>query len=172
MLETTSHWNGAAHPTAMAMVRWVSKSNDDSLYGGIDSINNGKFKAGHDNLQQFNLTWTHRFNETGTFVTATEAYYIYQSHALVGNRQQWPGSCLVRKCTCRRCDPRECSRNWVRQLHRMEILKEGFPDASSVGHSGRQEGRTNRIPDNLRELDRGSHAPLHRVDLRSSGSAV
>jgi hypothetical protein len=25
---------------------------------GIDSINNGKFKAGHDNLQQFNLTWT------------------------------------------------------------------------------------------------------------------
>jgi hypothetical protein len=32
----------------MAMVRRVSKSNDDSLYGGIDSINNGKFKAGHE----------------------------------------------------------------------------------------------------------------------------
>ena len=38
------------------MVRWVSKSNNDSLFGGIDSINGGKFKAGHDNLQQFNLT--------------------------------------------------------------------------------------------------------------------
>src|ERR1700720_1696433 len=77
-------WNAAAHPTGMAMVRWVSKSNNDSLFGGIDSINNGKFKPAHDNLQQFNLTWTHRFNETGTFLTTTEAYYIYQSHALVG----------------------------------------------------------------------------------------
>jgi hypothetical protein len=31
-------WNGAAHPTAMAMARWVSASNNDSLYGGIDSL--------------------------------------------------------------------------------------------------------------------------------------
>jgi hypothetical protein len=77
-------WNAAAHPTGLFMVRWVSKSNHDSIFGGIDSINNGKFKAGHDNLQQFNVTWTHRFNETGTFLTTTEAYYIYQSHALVG----------------------------------------------------------------------------------------
>ena len=77
-------WNHAAHPTGMFMVRWVSKSNNDSLYGGIDSINNGKFKDGHDNLQQSNLTWTHRFNETGTFLTSTEVYYLYQSHALVG----------------------------------------------------------------------------------------
>jgi Putative beta-barrel porin-2, OmpL-like. bbp2 len=77
-------WNKAAHPTGMFMVRWVSKNNNDSLYGGIDSVNNGKFKSGHDNLQQFNLTWTHRFNETGTLLTSTEAYYIYQSQALVG----------------------------------------------------------------------------------------
>jgi hypothetical protein len=77
-------WNAAAHPTGMALVRWVSKSNNDSIFGGIDSINNGKFKAGHDNLQQFNVTWTHRFNETGTFLTTTEAYYIYQSRTLLG----------------------------------------------------------------------------------------
>jgi len=70
-------WNGAAHPTGMFMVRWVSKSNNDSIFGGIDSINNGKFKAFHDNLQQSNITWTHRFNEKGTFLTTTEAYYIY-----------------------------------------------------------------------------------------------
>jgi Putative beta-barrel porin-2, OmpL-like. bbp2 len=76
-------WN-AAHPSALLMLRWVSKSNNDSLYGGIDSINNGHFKGGHDNLQQSNLTWTHRFNERGTFLTTTEAYYIFQSHALVG----------------------------------------------------------------------------------------
>ena len=77
-------WNAAAHPTGLLMARWVSKSNDDSLYGGIDSINNGKFKADHDNLQQSNLTWTHRFNKKGTILTTTEAYYIYQSHSLVG----------------------------------------------------------------------------------------
>jgi hypothetical protein len=77
-------WNVAAHPTGLAMVRWVSKSNNDSIFGGIDSINNGKFKGFHDNLQQSNVTWTHRFNEAGTFLTTTEAYYIYQSHALIG----------------------------------------------------------------------------------------
>jgi Putative beta-barrel porin-2, OmpL-like. bbp2 len=77
-------WNVAAHPSALLMLRWVSKSNNDSLYGGIDSINNGHFKGFHDNLQQSNLTWTHRFNDRGTFVTSTEVYYIYQNHALVG----------------------------------------------------------------------------------------
>ncbi len=77
-------WNAAAHPTGLLMLRWVSKGNNNSLYGGINSINNGHFKAGHDNLQQSNLTWTHRFNERGTLLTSTEAYYIYQSHALVG----------------------------------------------------------------------------------------
>ncbi len=77
-------WNAAAQPTGMLMLRWVSKSNNDSLWGGIDSINTGRFKAGHDDLQQDNLTWTHRFNRTGSFLTSTEAYYIYQSGALVG----------------------------------------------------------------------------------------
>lgn len=78
-------WNPAAHnPTGMAFVRWVSHSNNDSVYVGIDSINDGRFRAGHDNLQQDNLTWTHRFTEKGTFFTSTEAYYIYQSGALVG----------------------------------------------------------------------------------------
>ena len=77
-------WNVAAHPTGMFMVRWVSKSNNDSIYGGIDSVNNGNFKDGHDNLQQSNVTWTHRFNEAGTLLTSTEAYYIYQFNALVG----------------------------------------------------------------------------------------
>ncbi len=77
-------WNKASHPSALLMLRWVSKSNNDSLYGGIDSINNAQFKGFHDNLQQSNLTWTHRFNQRGTFVTSTEVYYIYQSNALVG----------------------------------------------------------------------------------------
>ncbi len=77
-------WNAAAQPTGMAMLRWVSKSNNDSLWGGVDSINDGRFSAGHDDLQQDNLTWTHRFNDKGTIQMSTEAYYLYQSGALVG----------------------------------------------------------------------------------------
>jgi hypothetical protein len=77
-------WNAAAQPTGMAMLRWVSKRNNDSIWGGIDSINAGWFKAGHDDLQQDNLTWTHRFNKEGMFFTSTEGYYTYQSGALVG----------------------------------------------------------------------------------------
>jgi hypothetical protein len=77
-------WNAAAQPTGMVMLRWVSKSNNDSIWGGIDSINDGRFKAGHDDLQQDNITWTHRFNKAGTILTTTEGYYIYQSGAYVG----------------------------------------------------------------------------------------
>ena len=77
-------WNKAAHPTGMFMIRWVTRSNNDSIYGGVDSINNGNFKGGHDNLQQTNVTWTHRFTGSGSFLTTTEGYYIYQFHALEG----------------------------------------------------------------------------------------
>lgn len=77
-------WNKAAHPTGMFMIRWVTRSNNDSIYGGVDSINNGNFKGGHDNLQQTNVTWTHRFTGNGSFLTTTEGYYIYQFHALEG----------------------------------------------------------------------------------------
>ncbi len=76
-------WAAGAHiPTAQAMLRWVSKSNNDSLWGGVDSFNGGKFKGDHDNLQEFNLTWTHRFNPG--FLTATETYYMYQYDAAMG----------------------------------------------------------------------------------------
>ena len=76
-------WTSAEHvPTAQAMLRWVSPNNNDSLWGGIDALNSGKFKGNHDNLQQFNLTWTHRFTEQ--FFIATEAYYLYQYDAATG----------------------------------------------------------------------------------------
>lgn len=54
------------------------------IYGGCNSINNGTFRNSgqHDNLQQFNLTWFHRFNRR--FHIATEAYYLYELNALVG----------------------------------------------------------------------------------------
>ena len=76
-------WTNAAHtPTPLAFVRWVSANNNDSLWGGINSVNNGQFKGNHDNLQQVNLTWSHRFTER--FFISTEAYYIYQYNAALG----------------------------------------------------------------------------------------
>lgn len=75
-------WTSAAHPTLLTMLRWVSPTNNDSLWGGINSVNSGRFKGNHDDLQQFNLTWTHRFTER--FFIATEIYYIYQYDAALG----------------------------------------------------------------------------------------
>lgn len=74
--------NAASIPTLLALVRWVSQDNNDSLWGGINSLNGGKFKGNHTNLQQYNLTWSHRFTEK--FFTETEAYYINQLDAAKG----------------------------------------------------------------------------------------
>lgn len=74
--------NAASIPTLLALVRWVSPDNNDSLWGGVNSLNWGKFKGNHTNLQQYNLTWSHRFTEN--FFTETEAYYIDQLDAAQG----------------------------------------------------------------------------------------
>jgi hypothetical protein len=74
--------DSARFPSFQAMGRWVSRDNNDSVYGGIANLNDGKYKKDHTNLQQFNLTWTHRFKPG--FFTATEGYYIYQYDALLG----------------------------------------------------------------------------------------
>src|SRR5437879_8729999 len=66
----------------LLMARWVSKDNNNSLYGGINSLGNGNYTNQHDNLQMVVMTWGHKFNET--FHMMTEAYYMWQHHALTG----------------------------------------------------------------------------------------
>jgi hypothetical protein len=41
-------WNGAAHPTAMAMVRWTSKNNNDSLWGHRDMESGSALRTPND----------------------------------------------------------------------------------------------------------------------------
>jgi hypothetical protein len=99
-------WNRAAIPTAVGLIRYVTKSNNDSIYGGCTSVNNGQFRGttallqaqaqaaalgtstaavpAHDNLQEFNCTWTHRFNKKGTILTSTEGYVLYSFNAFEG----------------------------------------------------------------------------------------
>jgi hypothetical protein len=97
-------WAPGAIPTYEGYLRWVSKSNNDSFFGGVDSINDGRYRLAkevlraqavaafqgttptptpaHDNLQQFNLTWGHRFSRRVHMMT--EAYLLYSIDALQG----------------------------------------------------------------------------------------
>jgi hypothetical protein len=75
-------WSNSAQLNGLLMARWVSKNNNNSLYGGINSVGNGDYKNQHDDLQMVVVTWGHKFNET--FHMMTEAYYMWQYHALTG----------------------------------------------------------------------------------------
>jgi len=77
-------WARSAKPTGLALLRWQGNRNRDMIYGGVNSIGNGQYSMSgqHDQLQQFNLTWFHRFNRR--FHIATEAYFIYEFNALRG----------------------------------------------------------------------------------------
>ena len=78
-------WSSSAQLNAQLLARWVSRSNDDALWGGLNSIGSGKFTDGHDNLQQVVAVWGHRFN--ARLHMQTEAYYLWQFDAALG------GSC-------------------------------------------------------------------------------
>ena len=74
--------NESAHLNGLAMFRYVSRSNNNSIYAGINSIGSGQYSHEHDNLQMAVATWGHRFSTK--VHTQTEAYYIWQYDALVG----------------------------------------------------------------------------------------
>ena len=75
-------WTHAAQPNGLAMVRWVARNNNNSLYGGINAIGIGQYASQHDNLQVAVATWGHRFSKTVN--TMTEAYYMWEHNALLG----------------------------------------------------------------------------------------
>jgi len=75
-------WSPSARINGLLMARWVSKDNNNSLYGGINALGNGNYTQGHDDLQMLVATWGIKFNETLHMMT--EAYYMWQYHALTG----------------------------------------------------------------------------------------
>jgi hypothetical protein len=75
-------WSNSAQLNGLLMARWVSKNNNNSIYGGINSLGNGDYKKGHDDLQMVVFTWGHKFNETLHMMT--EGYYMWQHQALTG----------------------------------------------------------------------------------------
>ncbi len=75
-------WSNSANLNGLAMLRWVAKNDNNSLYGGIPSIGKGYYTNDHDNLQMAVVTWGHRFSKT--FFMMTESYYMWQWDARVG----------------------------------------------------------------------------------------
>jgi Putative beta-barrel porin-2, OmpL-like. bbp2 len=75
-------WTTSSQANGEFLLKWVSRSGKDSLFGGIDSVGKGYYSNGHDDLQVAALTWGHKF--TDRFHTLTEAYYIWERDALQG----------------------------------------------------------------------------------------
>jgi hypothetical protein len=75
-------WTKSSQPNGEILLKWVSKNNKDSIFGGLDSIGKGYFSNGHDDLQIVGFTWSHKFNDR--FTTMTEQYYLWERSALRG----------------------------------------------------------------------------------------
>lgn len=72
----------SAQVNGLGMVRWVSKNNKESIYGGLNSIGAGQYKNGHDDLQVLVGVWGHKFNNRLHMMT--ESYYMWQYNAALG----------------------------------------------------------------------------------------
>ncbi|CDZ80650.1 hypothetical protein BN1013_01167 [Candidatus Rubidus massiliensis] len=83
-------WYKGAVPTGMFGIRWVSSTNNDSLYLVLNSINSAHYrrfkmygkKLGRDNYNYLVGTWQHKFSENRH--TKTESYIMWQRDAAVG----------------------------------------------------------------------------------------
>jgi hypothetical protein len=75
---TASHdvapWTPDARPSLTACVSYTFNKGNDNLYPCLNGLNNGEYA--YNNLQMFDNTWYHKFNDT--WHMATEAWYMYQ----------------------------------------------------------------------------------------------
>jgi hypothetical protein len=67
-------WTNDAQPSGTLCLNYTTRSVNDNLYACANGINDGDY--GFDNLQQFDVTWYHRFSKTVHI--ATESWYMYQ----------------------------------------------------------------------------------------------
>src|SRR5580693_6733992 len=67
-------WTDDRKPSAIACVDYSTASNHDNFYACANGINDGKYA--YNNLQDYDGTWYHRFNEK--WHMATEAWYMYE----------------------------------------------------------------------------------------------
>ncbi len=85
-------WYKGATPSGFLAVRYTAPANNDAIYTALNQINTAEFRhfeeygqpLGHDNYNYIVSTWEHRFNDTGTFHTKTEGYFMWQRDAELG----------------------------------------------------------------------------------------
>jgi hypothetical protein len=67
-------WTKDAKPSGTACISYTTASVNDNVYLCANGLNSGKYA--YNNLQQYDVTWYHRFSKT--WHMATEAYVMYQ----------------------------------------------------------------------------------------------
>ncbi len=67
-------WTPDAKPSATACISYTSASVNDNIYACLNGINDGKYA--YNNMQQYDVTWYHRF--TRRWHIASEAWYMYE----------------------------------------------------------------------------------------------
>jgi hypothetical protein len=67
-------WTNDAQPSGTLCLNYTTRSVNDNIYACANGINDGGYAF--DNLQQFDITWYHRFSKTVHI--ATESWYMYQ----------------------------------------------------------------------------------------------
>ena len=67
------------------MVQLGITDNKNAIYGGIKAFGNSDYTRQHDDLPVLVTTWGIKFNETLHMMT--EAYYIWEYHALTGGTE-------------------------------------------------------------------------------------
>ncbi len=67
-------WTSDATPSGILCLNYSTSSNNDNFYGCANGINNGRYA--YNNLQDYDLTWYHKFN--GKWHMGTESWYMYE----------------------------------------------------------------------------------------------
>ena len=67
-------WSDDAKASGIFCLNYSTASNNDNFYGCANGINDGKYA--YNNLQDYDITWYHKFNSK--WHTATEAWYMYE----------------------------------------------------------------------------------------------
>jgi Putative beta-barrel porin-2, OmpL-like. bbp2 len=67
-------WTSDAKPSGTACVSYTTESVNDNIYVCANGINDAKYA--YNNLQQYDVTWYHKFSKT--WHMATESWYMYE----------------------------------------------------------------------------------------------
>ena len=155
-------WTSDAKPSGTACLSYTTKSVNDNVYMCANGINNAKYA--YNNLQQYDVTWYHKFSKT--IHMATESWYMYERDVPCNRRQH---SARTRRESCLLLTRRaalHCSRICFR-----EFLAEGIFSARLSVVSQRFSRRQKRTANRLRDQVLGEHDHVVSLDRQHDSVA-